>query len=178
MNDRLDVALAANIDGVHLPSDGLPARRVRPFVNISEYPCTALKKPYPPKRLTRTSSCLGQYSKLPENVRLVSSPCEVAPAVRIPVLAIGGITPAEQPRDRRGRREWHCGDTDVHSAGAAVLRLKSAVAGLPGRIPDGGRKTNDAILSAKGRAAPGRVCRVIANTICRADKHSVTRRHD
>src|SRR5262249_8142625 len=32
VNDRLDVALAAGVDGVHLPSNGLPAARVRPFV--------------------------------------------------------------------------------------------------------------------------------------------------
>src|SRR5262245_44659209 len=34
VNDRLDVALASNIDGVHLPSNGLPAGRVRPLVRI------------------------------------------------------------------------------------------------------------------------------------------------
>src|SRR6266850_2641640 len=32
VNDRLDIALAAGVDGVHLPSNGFPARRVRPFV--------------------------------------------------------------------------------------------------------------------------------------------------
>src|SRR5262245_8180214 len=32
VNDRLDVALGAAVDGVHLPSNGLPAVRVRPFV--------------------------------------------------------------------------------------------------------------------------------------------------
>ena len=31
VNDRLDVALAAGVDGVHLPSNGLPAERVRPL---------------------------------------------------------------------------------------------------------------------------------------------------
>src|SRR2546430_7547044 len=34
VNDRLDVALSAGIDGVHLPSDGLPAGRVRPLINL------------------------------------------------------------------------------------------------------------------------------------------------
>src|SRR5207247_9599279 len=33
-NDRLDIALAAGIDGVHLPSNGLPAARVRPLVKL------------------------------------------------------------------------------------------------------------------------------------------------
>src|SRR4029453_18190675 len=32
VNDRLDIALAADLDGVHLPSNGLPADRVRPFI--------------------------------------------------------------------------------------------------------------------------------------------------
>src|SRR5262245_41951895 len=34
VNDRLDVALAAGVDGVHLPSDGLPAHAARPFVRL------------------------------------------------------------------------------------------------------------------------------------------------
>ena len=32
VNDRIDVALAANADGVHLPEHGLPAREVRTLV--------------------------------------------------------------------------------------------------------------------------------------------------
>ena len=32
VNGRLDIALAAGIDGVHLPGDGLPAATVRPYV--------------------------------------------------------------------------------------------------------------------------------------------------
>src|SRR5262245_54306013 len=34
INDRLDVALASGVDGVHLPEDGLPAARVRPYVRV------------------------------------------------------------------------------------------------------------------------------------------------
>src|SRR5262245_18809093 len=34
VNDRLDVALATGIDGVHLPANGLPATMVRPLVKI------------------------------------------------------------------------------------------------------------------------------------------------
>src|SRR2546426_11338694 len=34
VNDRLDVALAASVEGVHLPSDGLPPDRVRPLVKL------------------------------------------------------------------------------------------------------------------------------------------------
>src|SRR5215813_7186606 len=34
VNDRLDVALAAGVDGVHLPGDGLPAERVRPLIKV------------------------------------------------------------------------------------------------------------------------------------------------
>src|SRR5438270_2748203 len=32
VNDRLDIAIAAGVDGVHLPSNGLPAALVRPLV--------------------------------------------------------------------------------------------------------------------------------------------------
>src|SRR5262245_55613034 len=34
INDRLDIALAAGVDGVHLPGDGLPAERVRPLIKV------------------------------------------------------------------------------------------------------------------------------------------------
>src|SRR2546427_339948 len=34
VNDRLDVAFAARIDGVHIPANGLPADRVRPLVKL------------------------------------------------------------------------------------------------------------------------------------------------
>src|SRR5215471_6147013 len=34
VNDRLDVALAAGIPGVHLPGGGLPPERVRRFVEL------------------------------------------------------------------------------------------------------------------------------------------------
>src|SRR5438552_10470825 len=34
VNDRLDIALASGIDGVHLPANGLPPDRVRAFVKI------------------------------------------------------------------------------------------------------------------------------------------------
>src|SRR6267142_1856771 len=34
VNDRLDIALAAAVDGVHLPGNGLPADRVRPLVKL------------------------------------------------------------------------------------------------------------------------------------------------
>src|SRR4051812_11975650 len=34
VNDRLDIALAAGIEGLHLSTNGLPAERVRPFVKL------------------------------------------------------------------------------------------------------------------------------------------------
>src|SRR2546422_483928 len=34
INDRLDIALSAGVDGVHLPADGLPAERVRALVKL------------------------------------------------------------------------------------------------------------------------------------------------
>ncbi len=34
VNDRLDVSLASDVEGVHLPGNGLPPDRVRPFVKL------------------------------------------------------------------------------------------------------------------------------------------------
>jgi thiamine-phosphate pyrophosphorylase len=101
VNDRLDVALAAGADGVHLGPDDIPlaaARRAvpRPFlIGIStDDPATAARAAAEGADYIGCGAVFGTRSKDvgdeqigPEGV------AAIAAAVDIPVIAIGGITP-------------------------------------------------------------------------------------
>jgi thiamine-phosphate diphosphorylase len=94
VNDRLDVALAANIDGVHLPANGLPAGRVRPLVRVLGCSTHTIEEALQAERDGADFVIFGPVFETPGK----SSPIgldalgTVAAALRIPVLAIGGIT--------------------------------------------------------------------------------------
>jgi thiamine-phosphate pyrophosphorylase len=95
VNDRLDVALAAEIDGVHLPSNSLPAGRVRPFVSTLGVSTHSLEEIIAAERAGADFVIFGPIFETPgkravglEALRRVTS------AVSVPVLAIGGIQPS------------------------------------------------------------------------------------
>ena len=101
VNDRVDVALAADADGVHLPARGLPpsaARRLLPasdgwLVGVSVHSVEEA-------RLAASAGAdyvtyghifpTGSKPGLPS--RGLGALAEVVAAVEVPVLAIGGIT--------------------------------------------------------------------------------------
>jgi thiamine-phosphate pyrophosphorylase len=94
VNDRLDVAIAANVHGVHLPSDGLPAARVRPFVRLLGCSTHSLEEAMQAERDGADYVVFGPVLETPGKVPVgVNALRQVTEAVRIPVLAIGGITP-------------------------------------------------------------------------------------
>ena len=93
VNDRLDIAIAAGIDGVHLPADGLPVSRVRPLARIVGCSTHSLDEALQAERDGADYVIFGPVFETPgktpvgiEALRLVTS------KVRIPVLAIGGLT--------------------------------------------------------------------------------------
>jgi thiamine-phosphate pyrophosphorylase len=93
LNDRLDVALAAQIDGVHLPAYGLPAVQVRPRVRILGVSTHSMVEAVAAEHAQADFIIFGPIFDTPgkqavglEALRSVTS------AVHIPVLAIGGIT--------------------------------------------------------------------------------------
>jgi len=95
VNDRLDIALAAAIDGVHLPGNGLPAARVRPFVKLLGVSTHSVKEAIEAEQAQADFILFGPVFDSPGKSAVgLEALKEVVSAVRIPVLAIGGITRA------------------------------------------------------------------------------------
>lgn len=104
VNDRLDVALAAGADGVHLPERSVPVRKVRDFageaclvgrsVHSAEAAGDAVRDGADylvAGTVYETASKPGAPAAGLELIRAVTE------AVNAPVLAIGGITPERVP---------------------------------------------------------------------------------
>ena len=93
VNDRLDVALAAGIDGVHLPSNGLPANRVRPHVKLLGVSTHNVQEAMDAERAAADFIVFGPVFDSPGKAAVGLEPLKaVASSVKIPVLAIGGVT--------------------------------------------------------------------------------------
>jgi thiamine-phosphate pyrophosphorylase len=94
VNDRLDIALAAGVDGVHLPANGLPAARVRLFVKVLGVSTHTLHEAVEAEQARSDFIVFGPIfdtpGKTPVGIDVLR---DVASRVKIPVLAIGGITP-------------------------------------------------------------------------------------
>ena len=113
VNDRLDVALAANADGVHLPANGLPAARVRPLVRTLGCSTHTLEEALHAERDGADFVIFGPVFETPGKTAVgIEALRRVATAVRIPVLAIGGITLENTNRV-----------LDAGAAGIAAIRL-------------------------------------------------------
>jgi thiamine-phosphate pyrophosphorylase len=95
VNDRLDIALAADLDGVHLPSNGLPADRVRPFVQHLGVSTHTIQEAVDAERAHANFIVFGPIFDSPGKTAVGLEPLrKITASVRIPVLAIGGITSA------------------------------------------------------------------------------------
>lgn len=93
VNDRLDIALAANLDGVHLPANGLPASRVRPLVRLLGCSTHTIEEAAQAEREGADFVIFGAVFDTPgKNPVGLDALRKVCAGVKIPVLAIGGIT--------------------------------------------------------------------------------------
>ena len=93
VNDRLDVALATGVDGVHLPANGLPAAKVRPFVRVLGCSVHSVNEAAEAESAGADFVIFGPIFDTPGKSPVgLDAIHEVATAVRIPVLGIGGIT--------------------------------------------------------------------------------------
>jgi thiamine-phosphate pyrophosphorylase len=113
VNDRLDIALAAEIDGVHLPNNGLPAERVRPFVKLLGVSTHSLAEAIDAERARADFIVFGPVFDSPGKTAVgLNSLRQVTSRVKIPVLAIGGVTAANSQEV-----------LDAGAAGIAGIRL-------------------------------------------------------
>jgi thiamine-phosphate pyrophosphorylase len=113
VNDRLDVALAAAIDGVHLPANGLPAAHVRPLVRVLGCSTHTLEEAVEAERAGADFAIFGPVFDTPGKSPVgLTALRRVCAAVRVPVLAIGGIT-LENTREV----------LDAGASGIAAIRL-------------------------------------------------------
>jgi thiamine-phosphate pyrophosphorylase len=95
VNDRLDIALAARVDGVHLPADGLPSNRVRPWVKVLGVSTHTIQEAIDAQKNHADFIVFGPVFDSPGKTAVGLEPLRrVVASVSIPVLAIGGITRA------------------------------------------------------------------------------------
>jgi len=113
VNGRLDIALIAGLDGVHLPGDGIPAAQVRPHVRTLGTSCHSLDEAIQAERDGVDYIFFGPVFETPGKKAVGTDALRrVAGSVKIPVLAIGGITP-----------ENASAVVDAGAAGVAAIRM-------------------------------------------------------
>jgi thiamine-phosphate pyrophosphorylase len=94
VNDRLDVAIATGIQGVHLPANGLPNASVRPHVRLLGVSTHTLQEAINAERAHSDFIVFGPIFDTPGKTAVgIEALREITSQVKIPVLAIGGITP-------------------------------------------------------------------------------------
>jgi thiamine-phosphate pyrophosphorylase len=93
VNDRVDIAIATGIDGVHLPGSGLPTARVRPLVKTLGRSVHTLDEAFQAEREGADYVIFGPVFETPGKKAVgLEALRKVTSAVKIPILAIGGIT--------------------------------------------------------------------------------------
>jgi thiamine-phosphate pyrophosphorylase len=98
VNGRLDIALIAGIDGVHLPGDGFPASEVRPHVRTLGVSCHSTEDAIQAERDGVDYIIFGPVFDTPgKKAAGIDALQRVVQAVKIPILAIGGITSENTP---------------------------------------------------------------------------------
>jgi thiamine-phosphate pyrophosphorylase len=98
VNGRLDIALIAGIDGVHLPGDGLPASQVRSQVRTLGVSCHTTEEAIQAERDGVDYIIFGPVFETPGKRSVgIDALRGVVQTVKIPVLAIGGMTSENTP---------------------------------------------------------------------------------
>jgi thiamine-phosphate pyrophosphorylase len=101
INERVDVAIAAGADGVHLPANGLPAARVRAITPPRSLVGRSVHSMQEAVDAERAGGCdylifgtVFESASKPSGhpVAGLAALADVCAAVRLPVLAIGGMS--------------------------------------------------------------------------------------
>ena len=94
VNDRVDIAVTASV-GVHLPSNGLPAERVRPLVRVLGVSTHSVEEAIQAEKAGADFVVFGPVFETPGKTPAgLDTLRRVVAAVKLPVLAIGGVTMA------------------------------------------------------------------------------------
>jgi thiamine-phosphate pyrophosphorylase len=125
VNDRLDVALACGAAGVHLGQDDLPAPLARRLLGPDAMIGVSVNTPEEARRAEQEGAdYVGAGPAYPtatkETSLAILGPSgirTIAAAIRLPVVAIGGIVPENA--------------ADIISAGARGIAVVSAILGAP-----------------------------------------------
>jgi thiamine-phosphate pyrophosphorylase len=133
VNDRLDVALGLGAAGVHLGRESLPvreARRIAPSGSLIGASCHSLEEALEAEAEGADYILLGPIYSTPSKVPFgpplgLEKLREAAGRVRIPVLALGGLT-VERARECRA----------AGAAGIAAIRLFQEAASLEELVRD------------------------------------------
>jgi thiamine-phosphate pyrophosphorylase len=132
VNERLDVALATGAAGVHLRGDSLPASRARTLAPAGFLIGRSVHSEEEAVRVEAAGGCdyllfgtvLPSGSKSPSHQAVGLAALErVCRRVRLPVLAIGGMTVAAASAVR-----------DAGAAGMAAIGLFKQASDLPGMV--------------------------------------------
>ncbi len=135
VNDRVDVALAAGADGVHLGGGSMPvddARRLLPadaLVGVSTHAAdevratTADYAVFGPVRATPSKASFGP----PQGIERLRA----ATAAAVPVLAIGGIEPGDVPAMRAAGAHGVAVIRAILAAADPAAATRALLKGLP-----------------------------------------------
>ncbi len=132
LNDRVDVALAAGLEGAHVGSEDLPPDLARKVLGPSAILGVTAHDGEEAARVGEAADYIGFGAVHPTQTRPESRVCGVAALTRVaagtslPVIAIGGIG----PQNVEGLRDSHIAGVAVGSAIAPAVGGDGALASL------------------------------------------------
>jgi thiamine-phosphate pyrophosphorylase len=142
VNDRLDVALAAGADAVHLGQDDLPLAAARAAIAAAGRPLRIGISTHTPEQAEATARAGADYlgfgpvfatvTKVnPDAVQGVEALAEaVRRAHPVPVVAIGGITPENAALVARAGAAAACAIASVNAAPDVIAAARAISAAL------------------------------------------------
>jgi thiamine-phosphate pyrophosphorylase len=151
MNDRVDIALLAGADGVHLGQDDLPVAEARRLVGDRPIGVSTHDGAQAERAVDGGADLIGfgpvfatSSKERPDPLVGLDGLREVSSTSAVPVVAIGGMTEERAGQARRAGATWVaaigalCAAEDPEQAARAIHRAAGGVVG-PEQVGQGGR---------------------------------------